>query len=111
VFKTAREPVRALFENLEDGVTVNEFLTWFPRLSGCGATYAEVRGDGHCGNAKGLECVLAFRFRRRRTVLYLDASLEPELRRPNRLHEPGRMIGTCCANRLRNGMGNTVADA
>jgi uncharacterized protein (DUF433 family) len=24
-----RVPVRALFENLEDGATVNDFLTWF----------------------------------------------------------------------------------
>jgi uncharacterized protein (DUF433 family) len=30
VFKTTRVPVRALFENLEDGATVNDFLTWFP---------------------------------------------------------------------------------
>jgi uncharacterized protein (DUF433 family) len=29
VFKNTRVPVRALFENLEDGATVNEFLTWF----------------------------------------------------------------------------------
>ena len=30
IFKATRVPVRALFENLEDGATVNEFLTWFP---------------------------------------------------------------------------------
>ena len=30
-------PVRALFGNLEDGATVNEFLTWFP-----GATREQV---------------------------------------------------------------------
>jgi uncharacterized protein (DUF433 family) len=29
LFKTTRVPVRALFENLEDGGTVNDFLTWF----------------------------------------------------------------------------------
>jgi uncharacterized protein (DUF433 family) len=33
VFKTTRVPVRALFENLEDGATVNEFLTWFPGVT------------------------------------------------------------------------------
>ena len=33
VFKTTRVPVRALFENLEDGATVNEFLTWFPDVT------------------------------------------------------------------------------
>lgn len=30
VFKGSRVPVRALFENLEDGATVDEFLEWFP---------------------------------------------------------------------------------
>jgi uncharacterized protein (DUF433 family) len=29
VFKTTRVPVRALFENPEDGAPVNDFLTWF----------------------------------------------------------------------------------
>ena len=33
VFKTTRGPVRALLENREDGVTVNEFLTWFPGVT------------------------------------------------------------------------------
>ena len=32
-FKATRVPVRALFENLEDGATVNEFLTWFPGVT------------------------------------------------------------------------------
>jgi len=30
IFKNTRVPVRALFENLETGATVNEFLDWFP---------------------------------------------------------------------------------
>ena len=30
VFKNTRVPVRALFENLETGATVNDFLDWFP---------------------------------------------------------------------------------
>lgn len=30
VFRGTRVPVRALFENLEDGASVNEFLEWFP---------------------------------------------------------------------------------
>lgn len=30
VFKNTRVPVRALFENLESGATVNDFLAWFP---------------------------------------------------------------------------------
>ena len=33
VFKTSRVPVRALFENLEDGATANDFLTWFPGIT------------------------------------------------------------------------------
>ena len=33
VFETSRVPVRALFENLEDGATVNDFLTWFPGVT------------------------------------------------------------------------------
>ena len=33
VFKTTRVPVRALFENLEDGATVDEFLTWYPGVT------------------------------------------------------------------------------
>ena len=30
VFKGTRVPVRALFENIEDGATVNDFFDWFP---------------------------------------------------------------------------------
>ena len=30
LFKGTRIPVRALFENLEDGATVDDFLEWFP---------------------------------------------------------------------------------
>lgn len=30
VFRGSRVPVKALFENLEDGATVGEFLEWFP---------------------------------------------------------------------------------
>jgi uncharacterized protein (DUF433 family) len=33
VFKNTRVPVRALFENIEDGATVNDFLAWFPGVS------------------------------------------------------------------------------
>lgn len=32
VFKNSRVPVRALFENLESGATVNDFLEWFPGI-------------------------------------------------------------------------------
>ena len=33
VFKGTRVPVRALFQNLEDGGTVDEFLEWFPGVA------------------------------------------------------------------------------
>lgn len=33
LFKDTRVPVAALFENLEDGATVTEFLAWFPGVT------------------------------------------------------------------------------
>lgn len=30
LFKNTRVPVKALFENIEGGATVGEFLQWFP---------------------------------------------------------------------------------
>jgi len=30
VFKGTRIPVRALFDNIEDGASVDDFLEWFP---------------------------------------------------------------------------------
>ncbi len=33
VFSGTRVPVAALFENLKDGATVDEFLAWFPGVS------------------------------------------------------------------------------
>ncbi len=33
LFKATRVPVRALFENLEDGARVDDFLEWFPGVS------------------------------------------------------------------------------
>ncbi len=33
VFKGTRVPVRALFENLEEGATVDDFLKWFPGVT------------------------------------------------------------------------------
>ena len=33
LFKGTRVPVRALFENLEGGATVEEFSEWFPGVS------------------------------------------------------------------------------
>jgi uncharacterized protein (DUF433 family) len=37
VFRGTRVPVAALFENLRDGATIEQFLEWFP-----GATRAQV---------------------------------------------------------------------
>ena len=34
VFRGTREPVSALFENLKDGVSVEQFLQWFPGVEG-----------------------------------------------------------------------------
>lgn len=33
VFKGTRVPVRALFENLEDGARLEDFLAWFPGVA------------------------------------------------------------------------------
>ncbi len=33
IFKGTRVPVRALFENLEDGASVDQFLEWFPGVT------------------------------------------------------------------------------
>ncbi len=33
VFRGSRVPVKALFNNLEDGATLDEFLEWFPGVS------------------------------------------------------------------------------
>ena len=33
VFEGTRVPVSALFENLEDGAQINEFVEWFPGVS------------------------------------------------------------------------------
>jgi uncharacterized protein (DUF433 family) len=33
LFKGTRVPVAALFENLEDGATVDDFLEWFPGVA------------------------------------------------------------------------------
>ena len=33
IFRGTRVPVSALFENLEGGATLDQFLTWFPGVS------------------------------------------------------------------------------
>ena len=33
VFKSTRVPVRALFENLEEGASLDDFLKWFPGVT------------------------------------------------------------------------------
>ena len=33
VFKDTRVPVTALFENLESGATIDDFLEWFPGVT------------------------------------------------------------------------------
>ena len=39
VFRNTRIPVTALFENLRDGATIDEFLQWFP-----GVTRKQIQG-------------------------------------------------------------------
>ena len=33
VFQGTRVPVKALFENLEDGATIEDFVQWFPGVT------------------------------------------------------------------------------
>jgi uncharacterized protein (DUF433 family) len=33
IFRGTRVPVRALFENIEDGASVDQFLEWFPGVA------------------------------------------------------------------------------
>jgi len=33
LFKATRVPVRALFENVEDGARIDDFLEWFPGVT------------------------------------------------------------------------------
>ena len=33
LFKNTRVPVKALFENLEDGASVEDFVAWFPGVT------------------------------------------------------------------------------
>ena len=33
LFKETRVPVRALFQNLEDGASIEDFLQWFPGVT------------------------------------------------------------------------------
>jgi uncharacterized protein (DUF433 family) len=33
VFKGTRVPVHALFENIEDGASIDDFLEWFPGVT------------------------------------------------------------------------------
>jgi uncharacterized protein (DUF433 family) len=65
VFKGTRVPVRALFENLEDGARVDDFLEWFP-----GVTREQV------------EAVL----------VHAERSLLEAWKRPNRLRENMRIL-------------------
>lgn len=47
LFKGTRVPVQALFENLEAGATIDEFLEWFP-----GVTQAQVEAVlAHAGRS------------------------------------------------------------
>ncbi len=53
LFRGTRVPVKALFENLEDGAGVDDFLEWFP-----GITRQQVRAVLEYASA-GLEVAVA----------------------------------------------------
>lgn len=47
VFRGTRVPVTALFENLRDGATIDEFLEWFPGVERAQVeAVIEARGTG-----------------------------------------------------------------
>ena len=52
VFKGTRVPVRALFENLEGGARIEEFLEWFP-----GVTRGQVLAVLTCAESTLVEAV------------------------------------------------------
>ena len=49
-FKGTRVPVKALFENLEDGASVDDFLEWFP-----GVTREQVQAVLECAQRSLIE--------------------------------------------------------
>jgi uncharacterized protein (DUF433 family) len=49
-FKGTRVPVKALFENLEDGATVDDFLDWFP-----GVTREQIQAVLECAQRSLIE--------------------------------------------------------
>ena len=53
VFKGTRVPVKALFENVADGASLDEFLEWFPGVTRDQA-WAVLR---HAGDGEGPACL------------------------------------------------------
>ena len=49
-FKGTRVPVKALFENLEDGASMDDFLEWFP-----GVTREQVHAVIECAQRSPIE--------------------------------------------------------
>jgi uncharacterized protein (DUF433 family) len=47
VFRGTRVPLRALFENLESGATVEDFLEWFPGVTSEQATAVLTFAEQH----------------------------------------------------------------
>ena len=54
VFRGTRVPVVALFENLEDGITINEFVDLFP---GVGLTHARSVLDHAAKSAMAVQSI------------------------------------------------------
>ena len=84
VFKDTRVPVRALFENLEGGATIVQFLEWFPGVT-CEQVEAVLVAPG-----RAVEPFYDTAYRQRRKICQLDARASPP--RANGLragNEPG----------------------
>jgi uncharacterized protein (DUF433 family) len=92
VFRSTRVPVAALFENVEGGVTVNEFLEWFP-----GVTEQQVRTAlEHARRSLELTCVGMLLAESPRYIKRLLGGSPPPSACPNNLPTPA----SCAAARV-----------
>jgi uncharacterized protein (DUF433 family) len=60
LFRGTRVPLSALFENLEGGATVEQFLTWFPRVARAGGRGAGPRRPQRPGGLSAAELRVLF---------------------------------------------------
>ena len=69
VFRDTRVPVSALFENIRDGATINEFLEWFPGVDRLQAESILTLEMAKCAETPLVRSLL--RLNRRFNLLYL----------------------------------------